>query len=221
MKHHEIAPLVHADIDARIAKGTKEYGEPLASHNGRDALQDAYEEALDLSMYLKQELVERDAMASQAEGFKVGDRGMTVGGWEYTVTRILSVTIHVQHDGPGRHYVMSHGLKGEAGEFLDHQLLPPSSSALCRPRLRQVNRGYGLVWQCQGPSFDFNPFWDGTRRADTAESAYQDWQAMYDAHVAIYRVKGYNVPVGRPEDYLSDKPFTHTTTQLRPLSEYL
>jgi hypothetical protein len=49
-----------ADIEARVAKGTKEYGEPLTSHNGRDALWDAYEEALDLAMYLRQAIEERD-----------------------------------------------------------------------------------------------------------------------------------------------------------------
>ena len=36
------------------------YGTALQPHNGRDALLDAYEEALDLAMYLKQAIVERD-----------------------------------------------------------------------------------------------------------------------------------------------------------------
>lgn len=58
MTRQEIAPLVHADIDARIAKGEAEYGEKLTSHNGRDPLQDAYEECLDQAMYLKQAMVE-------------------------------------------------------------------------------------------------------------------------------------------------------------------
>jgi hypothetical protein len=37
----------------------RQYGERLAAHNGRDALQDAYEEALDLALYLRQALAER------------------------------------------------------------------------------------------------------------------------------------------------------------------
>jgi hypothetical protein len=55
----EVLPLVLADLEARIATGEDEYGEPLTTHNGRDPLQDAYEEALDLALYLRQELEER------------------------------------------------------------------------------------------------------------------------------------------------------------------
>lgn len=45
--------------------GRERYGVPLTAHNGRDALQDAYEEALDQSVYLKQAMVERDAMLTK------------------------------------------------------------------------------------------------------------------------------------------------------------
>lgn len=55
----EVLPLVEADLRARISMGEKQYGEPLSTHNGRDALQDAYEEALDLALYLRQALEER------------------------------------------------------------------------------------------------------------------------------------------------------------------
>jgi hypothetical protein len=40
--------------------GEFKYGTPLQAHNGRDALKDAYEEALDLCVYLRQALYERD-----------------------------------------------------------------------------------------------------------------------------------------------------------------
>ncbi len=56
----QVLPLVEADLRARIEKGTREYGEPLTTHNGRDALVDAYEEALDLALYLRQAIEERD-----------------------------------------------------------------------------------------------------------------------------------------------------------------
>ena len=59
MKREQVLPHVMADMAARIAKGADEYGEPLTTFNGRDALQDAYEEALDLAMYLKQAIMER------------------------------------------------------------------------------------------------------------------------------------------------------------------
>lgn len=55
----DVAALVHADIERRIGLGVRQYGERLAAHNGRDALQDAYEEALDLALYLRQALAER------------------------------------------------------------------------------------------------------------------------------------------------------------------
>jgi len=51
--------LVIADMKARDIVGRKRYGTPLQPLNGRDALQDAYEEALDLAVYLRQEIEER------------------------------------------------------------------------------------------------------------------------------------------------------------------
>lgn len=56
----EIMPLVIQDLKKRTEKGVKEYGEPLKTNNGRDALWDAYEEALDLVQYLRQVLEERN-----------------------------------------------------------------------------------------------------------------------------------------------------------------
>lgn len=47
----DIAKLVHDDLERRVTMGAKQYGERLTSHNGRDALNDAYEEALDLALY--------------------------------------------------------------------------------------------------------------------------------------------------------------------------
>jgi hypothetical protein len=55
-----IQHMVRMDLLEREDHGIKEYGTPLQANNGRDALQDAYEEALDLACYLKQAIVERD-----------------------------------------------------------------------------------------------------------------------------------------------------------------
>lgn len=52
--------LVLADMSKRDKVGRRRYRVPLQPHNGRDALQDAYEEALDLVVYLRQALYERD-----------------------------------------------------------------------------------------------------------------------------------------------------------------
>ena len=52
--------LVLADMAERDAIGHVRYGTRLQPHNGRDVLKDAYAEALDLAVYLRQALYERD-----------------------------------------------------------------------------------------------------------------------------------------------------------------
>jgi hypothetical protein len=55
-----ILPLVIQDLEARAMHGKSKYGTLLKSNNGRNALMDAYQEALDLVMYLRQCLEEQD-----------------------------------------------------------------------------------------------------------------------------------------------------------------
>jgi hypothetical protein len=52
--------LVAQDMALRKQQGFDKYGTLLQPHNGRDALRDAYEEALDGAAYLRQALYERD-----------------------------------------------------------------------------------------------------------------------------------------------------------------
>lgn len=52
--------LVIADMRERDRIGTAKYGTRLQPGNGRDALRDAYEEALDLVVYLRTAILERD-----------------------------------------------------------------------------------------------------------------------------------------------------------------
>lgn len=54
-----VADLVIADVRARQELGQKRYGTDLQPNNGRDALVDAYQEAIDLAMYLRQLIEER------------------------------------------------------------------------------------------------------------------------------------------------------------------
>lgn len=54
-------PLVLTDMIDRHVGGMKKYGTPLQTNNGRDALVDAYQEALDLAVYLRQAIEERKA----------------------------------------------------------------------------------------------------------------------------------------------------------------
>ena len=51
---------VLADLRERAEVGKLKYGTYLMAGNGRDALLDAYQEALDLVMYLRQAIVERN-----------------------------------------------------------------------------------------------------------------------------------------------------------------
>ena len=55
----EVLPLVIADLKARAVMGEKKYGSRLVVENGRDHLEDAYTEALDLCMYLRAALEQR------------------------------------------------------------------------------------------------------------------------------------------------------------------
>lgn len=60
-KANNTEPVVNqvmVDLHGRKVLGIKKYGTPLQANNGRNALQDAYEEALDLACYLKQRLLE-------------------------------------------------------------------------------------------------------------------------------------------------------------------
>lgn len=52
--------LVVTDMLQRDQSGLRKYGTRLQPNNGRDALVDAYQEALDLAVYLRQAIYERD-----------------------------------------------------------------------------------------------------------------------------------------------------------------
>lgn len=58
--HPAVWPLVMVDMATRDKVGRERYGTPLQPHNGRDVLRDAYEEALDLAVYLRSAIYERD-----------------------------------------------------------------------------------------------------------------------------------------------------------------
>ena len=55
-----VIDYVLADTTERAAMGVQKYGTHLQTHNGRDALWDAYQEAMDLCMYLRQAILEQE-----------------------------------------------------------------------------------------------------------------------------------------------------------------
>jgi len=65
-----VGVLVLNDISERMKFGKNKYGAVLRTFNGRDALWDAYQEALDLVMYLRQEIMEREGREHVVESKK-------------------------------------------------------------------------------------------------------------------------------------------------------
>lgn len=51
--------LVMKDMEYRRQHGIAKYGVPVQPNNGRDPLIDAYQEVLDLAVYLRQEIEQR------------------------------------------------------------------------------------------------------------------------------------------------------------------
>jgi hypothetical protein len=59
-EHPQVWPMVLADMEQRHIDGARKYGIALQPHNGRDYLIDAYQEAMDLCVYLRGAIYERD-----------------------------------------------------------------------------------------------------------------------------------------------------------------
>jgi hypothetical protein len=56
----EVFPFIHKDLLEREAYGREEYNGPLVTNDGRDNDWDAYQEALDLAVYLRKGILERE-----------------------------------------------------------------------------------------------------------------------------------------------------------------
>jgi len=59
--------LVIEDMQDRDRMGREKYGTPLQAHNGRRPLVDAYQEVLDLAVYLRQAIEEREGAVAEAD----------------------------------------------------------------------------------------------------------------------------------------------------------
>lgn len=78
-------PIMHevviSALEERLAIGIRRYGQPLRAFNGRDAAQDAFEEVLDLSVYLAQVREEmKELREIVAEVVMVCSMGGTIDG---------------------------------------------------------------------------------------------------------------------------------------------
>ena len=63
----DVAPVVIADIEARMKAGKEKYGTLLQTHNGRSALWDLYQELIDACMYVRQRLLEEEMAGNAPE----------------------------------------------------------------------------------------------------------------------------------------------------------
>ncbi len=99
-KKGKIKVLDHvlADLTQRAETGKEKYGTYLETDNGRDALQDAYEEMMDAAMYLKQALLEKKKN-------------------EERVVRLLNAILEVTSDGRQKYDEYIEGREPAAGEY--------------------------------------------------------------------------------------------------------
>ena len=104
----DINALVRIDLMARAMKGEQTYGTRLKPFNGRNALVDAYQEAMDLSVYLRQAIAEQELSQK--------DERQELTFVEYH-EEAMSTAIYPQR-GKNPYYPVL-GLAGEAGEVAE------------------------------------------------------------------------------------------------------
>lgn len=83
----DIQSLVIEDLAARREVGISRYGTALQAFNGRDGLRDAYEEAMDLTVYLRQVLEERVDLAAENQRL----RAELAGSWVTHLNAALAI----------------------------------------------------------------------------------------------------------------------------------
>lgn len=87
-----VLPHVLKDITERADFGLGKHGTYLQAHNGRDAMWDAYQELIDLVMYFRTELLNRETEPADESG-RVIDPDMTL-----TPGLALWALVHLQRE---------------------------------------------------------------------------------------------------------------------------
>lgn len=129
----EVYTVLQVDIEARVQKGEREYGERLRSENGRDPLQDAYQETLDQMLYLRQAMAEgRDVEAQYWGAVKTAAE----------IWREMQVSRPVGADDT----------PPQQGEISENRLKekPPAFESAPWTAERPDESGYGHVWASDG-----------------------------------------------------------------------
>jgi len=66
----EVFPLIHEDLNEREELGRRLYHGPLVTNDGRKNMWDTYQESLDLAVYLRKEVIEREVLNAELENLK-------------------------------------------------------------------------------------------------------------------------------------------------------
>lgn len=79
----EVLPKILADLRERVeVKGMETYGRVLTTNDGRDSLQDLYEELLDACVYIKKLMMERERFSAPLDGLRCVNDGIRhIEGW--------------------------------------------------------------------------------------------------------------------------------------------
>ena len=115
----KVLDLVLKDLTDRAEVGKERYGTYLETHNGRDALMDAYQEALDLSMYIRQAIEEKNKehrTFCEVRKLKAGDHAGYQGPDFYGFSLLLVNGIPMI-DGSGEPVLLSHDHADELADF--------------------------------------------------------------------------------------------------------
>lgn len=83
--------LVVDDMRERDNLGRQRYNTPLKSWNGRDALVDAYQEVLDLAVYMRQEIEERKSIQQICDHIS-----LIPGGEDCTTQNVLETIAEIE-----------------------------------------------------------------------------------------------------------------------------
>lgn len=174
-----ITILVMADLCRRRRAGIAKYGTELKSENGRDALVDAYQEALDLVMYLRQMIEERTDRTSppSAEMEQLTDEFRAMQGQigisepEYTPraleSRQTAREFIASHPSLIKEILSDPSLVVAPGRFF------PVPDDFPRPNETILEEAQRLVHGDRGEAYG-HPIFDMTRTADMLTALFRD-----------------------------------------------
>lgn len=155
-----ILPLVIADMQTRSDAGAMKYGTVLKSDNGRDALVDAYEEAMDLVMYLRQEIQERTEKPLDAVELNITHTYVP------RALEQLELPLEELYKRPGR-FIPVNPLKSGVSPFVPFNPTPdPNNETVLQEAQRLVHGDRGEAYG--------HPIFDMTRTADQLTALLRD-----------------------------------------------